>query len=94
VWDGDGRTTVGAGVFKDCKALPEVAVPGWMTVLPDSTLEGCERLEVAFLLEGVIELGKCAERGCKSLLVFDLPPSLLQFGAGPALPGHSGSVRW
>jgi hypothetical protein len=91
---GDGPTTVGAGVFKDCKALPEVAVPGWMAVLPDSTLEGCERPEVAFLPEGGIELGNCADRGWKSLLVLDLLPSLLQFGGGPALPGPSGSVGW
>jgi hypothetical protein len=51
-------------------------------VLPDSTFEGCERLEVAFLPEGVSELGKCSYRGCKSLFVFELPPLLLQFGDG------------
>jgi hypothetical protein len=53
-----------------------------MTVLPDSAFEGCERLEVAFLSEGVIEPWNCTYRGCKSLLVIDLPPSLLQFPAG------------
>ena len=83
---------MGEGVFKDCKALPEVAVPGWMTVLSDSTFEGCERLEVAFLPEGVTELGKSAYRGCKSLLVLDLPRRCCS--SVPALPGPSRSVGW
>ena len=48
-WGGDDPTTVGAGVLKDCKALSKVVVRGSMIVLPDSTFEGRERLEVAFL---------------------------------------------
>jgi hypothetical protein len=48
-WGGDGPTRVGTGVFKGGKVLSEVAVPSSMTVLQDSTFEGCEKLEVAFL---------------------------------------------
>ncbi|MBQ9325524.1 MAG: leucine-rich repeat domain-containing protein [Clostridia bacterium] len=71
----DGHTVarIGNRVFKDCKGITEVVLPGKLREIGDEAFSGCVKLKAINLPQNIVQIGARAFYGCTSLKKISLP---------------------
>lgn len=76
-----GVTSIGEGMFNNCKNLTKVTIPGSVTIIKEGAFLDCKNLkEVRFLNNGLIVISAYAFSGCESLNAFNIPITVEMIG--------------
>lgn len=74
---------IGPSAFRDCTAISSIAIPDSVRVICEFAFSGCSSLvNVAFVGEGLSEVGKCAFAECKAMYDIKLPKTVTSIGSG------------
>lgn len=75
-----GVTSIGIGVFKDCRNLQSIDIPTGITEIPISAFEDCTSLSSVTLHSGITSIGQSAFLNCTGLqsatVLSPTPPTL------------------
>ena len=80
----DGYLTIKNGVVVSCDPAAEgyIIIPSYVTAIGENAFNGCSRLRVIEMQDGVTEIGEKAFRGCTSLNSIEIPASVTSIGNG------------
>lgn len=74
---------IGPSAFRDCTAISSIAIPESVRVICEFAFSGCSALvNVAFVGEGLAEVGRCAFAECKAMYDIKLPKTVTSIGSG------------
>ena len=80
----DGYLTIKNGVVVSCDPAAEgyLMIPPYVTAIGENAFNGCNKLKVIEMQDGVTEIGEKAFRGCTSLNSIEIPASVTSIGSG------------
>ena len=78
---GKGITSIGMGMFSDCKNLTSVSFPSTLKAINTYSFTGCEALGSVVIPDGVTNIGSSSFAGCKKLSDVTIPKSVTYIGA-------------
>lgn len=86
-------TTLGVGVFQNCKNLTSFTFPEHLTEVPQTILKGCSNLTNVTIPDHYTAISSSAFEACTSLESITLPSSLSGSGLGSSLFRYCNSLK-
>ena len=79
---GDGVTTIGSDVFRECSFLTSVTIPNSVTTISSDAFSYCRALTSVTIPNSVTTIGSGAFSYCSSLASITIPNSVTTIGSG------------
>lgn len=77
----DGATSIGTGMFRNCKSLANISIPDSVTSIGKYAFYCCPFTNTQMIPDSVTSIGESAFRGCKSLLSVNIPGGVTKIEA-------------